>query len=135
MDLAELIGALPFVRSHGIDVVSVGDGASVVRMPFDGTFSTPPALFPAAMVGMLGDVAAVSACQSTVPPDHACATLDYTVKMTGPASGEALVAEGRALRSGATICVGAADVYVIDGDEKRHCGAVLATARVHEIRS
>lgn len=134
MDIAELVASLPFVKNHGIEIVSLEGGRSVLRMPFDPAFATPPALFPASMVGLIGDVAAVSACQSLAPAGHACATLDYTLKMTGPAAGQALVAEGRVLQAGKTLCVGAADVYVIDRQEKRHCGAVLATARVHEIR-
>ncbi len=36
--------------------------------------------------------------------------------------------------TGKTISVGSADVYVRTGTERRHCGTVLATARVYRIR-
>lgn len=134
MDSRSLVNALPFVRNHGVEVVELADGRSVVRMPFATAFSTPPALFPAAMVGLVGDVAAVSACMSVAPAGFACATLDFTVKMTAVAAGTELVGEGRVLQAGRTISVGAADIYVVDGDDRRHCGSVLATARVYEIR-
>ena len=43
----------------------------------------------AGIVGLVGDVAAISACTSAAPAGHACATLDFTVKMTGAAAGTA----------------------------------------------
>lgn len=134
MDLRSIVNAMPFVSHHGVEVVELGDGRSLVRMPFAPEFSSPPALFPAAMVGLVGDVAAVSACMSAAPAGFACATLDFTVKMTGVAAGAELVAEGRVLQAGRTVSVGAADVYVTEDGERRLCGSVLATARVYEIR-
>lgn len=133
-DPREVINNLAFVKNHGIEIVAIEDGVAHVRMPFREEFSTPPDLFPTAMVGMVGDVAAIGACFAAVPADHACATLDYTVKNTGLAAGEALHAEGRVLMSGKTISVGSADVYVLRGGERHHCGTVLATARVYRVK-
>jgi acyl-coenzyme A thioesterase PaaI-like protein len=98
-------------------------------MPFAERFSTPPRNFPASIVGTLGDVAAVSSCTSRLPSGWAAATLDYTIKMTAPAQGEKLVARGRVLQAGQTICVGAADIYVASNGGEVLCGTVLATAR------
>lgn len=132
--LKAVIGALPFVRSHGIEIIAVDGGRSTVRMPFAAAYSTPPANFPAGIVGMVGDVAAISACTSAAPAGHACATLDFTVKMTGMAAGDALLAEGRAVEVGKTFAVGAADIYVMHGEEKRLCGTVLASGRIYQIK-
>lgn len=129
-----IIGALPFVKNHGVEIVDIVDGAVHVRMPFAQAFSTPPSLFPTAIVGLVGDVAAVGACLAAAPEGHACATLDFTVKNTGLASGDELWAEGRVLMSGKTISVGSADVYVKSGDDRRLCGTVLATARVYKVK-
>lgn len=133
-DIEAIINALPFVRNHGVRLVSARDGVSEARMPFDATWSTPPALFPTAMVGLVGDVAAISACFAVVPEGYACATLDFTVKNTGLASGDELIAEGRVLMSGKTVSVGAADVYVMRDGERHQCGTVLATARVYKVK-
>ncbi|MCV0394624.1 MAG: PaaI family thioesterase [Rhizobiaceae bacterium] len=132
-DVLDLINALPFVRNHAVSVLELGEGMSVVSMPFDPLWSTPPDLFPTAMVGLVGDVAAISACFTKAPSGHACATLDFTVKNTGLARGEALRAEGRVLMAGKTVSVGAADVYVVRGGERHPCGTVLATARVYAV--
>jgi uncharacterized protein (TIGR00369 family) len=132
--LKDVIAALPFVRSHGIEIVALDGGRSTVRMPFVSQHSTPPGNFPAGIVGLVGDVAAISACTSAAPAGHACATLDFTVKMTGQAAGAALLAEGRALEVGKTFAVGAADIYVMDGEEKRLCGTVLASGRIYQVK-
>lgn len=133
-DTIGIINALPFVNNHGVEVVSIENGVTTVRMPFDTAYSTPPALFPTAMVGLIGDVAAVAACYAVAPEGHACATLDYTVKNTGLAEGDELLAEGRVLMAGKTVSVGSADIYVVTNGRRRPCGTVLATARVYRIK-
>jgi len=109
--LEQLVGSLPFVAAHGIEIVEIGEGKSVVRMPYSEAFSTPPNAFPASMAGLLGDVAAISACTSLVFPQGFCSTMDFTVKMTAVATGDALVAEGTVLQNGKTVTVGEAKVY------------------------
>jgi uncharacterized protein (TIGR00369 family) len=133
-DTKTIIAELSFVRNHGIEIVSVDLDGATVRMPFDSRFGTPPDMFPTAMVGMVGDVAAISACYAVAPEGHACATLDFTVKNIGLAQGDELVAEGRVLMAGKTVSVGAADVYVVSNGERRPCGTVLATARVYKVK-
>jgi len=133
-DTRAIIANLPFVKNHGIEVISADDSGATVRMPFDPQFGTPPDMFPTAMVGMIGDVAAVSACYAVVPEGYACATLDFTVKNTGLAEGDELVAIGRVLMAGKTVSVGAADVYAVRNGVRRPCGTVLATGRVYKVK-
>jgi acyl-coenzyme A thioesterase PaaI-like protein len=133
-DVKAIINALPFVKNHGVELVSISQGVTTVQMPYDPACSTPPGLFPTAMVGLVGDVAAISACYAAAPEGHACATLDFTVKNTGLAEGEQLLAEGRVLMAGKTVSVGAADVYVVKDGKRSPCGTVLATARVYRLK-
>lgn len=133
-DTRAIIAELPFVKNHGMSVVKVDRDGATVRMPFDPRFGTPPDMFPTAMVGMMGDVAAISACYVVAPEGYACATLDFTVKNIGLAQGDELVAEGRVLMAGKTVSVGAADIYVVTNGERRPCGTVLATARVYKVK-
>ncbi len=133
-DVRPIINALPFVKNHRVELLSIDDGVTTVRMPYDEAYSTPPGLFPTAMVGFVGDVAAVAACFAAAPEGHACATLDFTVKNTGLADGDELVAEGRVLMAGKTVSVGAADVYVVKNGRRSPCGTVLATARVYRVK-
>ena len=129
-----LLSLQPFAKEFGIETVSVVPGEVIVEMPYAKRFSTPPHAFPASMIGMLGDVAAVCSCGSQLPEGWAAATLDFTVKVTGRAQGEILRAKGRVLQSGNTTSVGTADIYTVSGGEEVHCGVVLATTRNFQIK-
>jgi acyl-coenzyme A thioesterase PaaI-like protein len=138
LDQAEIesfLAVLPFVREFEIHVVSVAPGQVVIELPFEERFSGPPGQFPASMVGVAGDVAAVSSCLSLLPKGWALATLDFTIKMTGVAKGEKLRARGRVLQAGRTNSVGAAEVYIVSAEQEMLCGTVLATTRNFQIRS
>jgi acyl-coenzyme A thioesterase PaaI-like protein len=133
-EVRSFICGLPFVREFSIGLVSVAPGAVTLELPFDERFSGPPNLFPASMVGTAGDVAAVASCLTLMPKGWALATLDFTIKMTGVARGEALRAKGRVLQDGRTNSVGAADVYIVSDGAERLCGTVLATTRNFKIK-
>jgi len=134
-DVQALLALQPFVRELAIRVVSVAPGAVVVEMPFAERFSSPPGLFPAGIVGTLGDIAAAATCLSLLPTGWAAATLDFTVKMTGKAQGDTLLARGRVLQAGKTLSVGAADVFSVMAGRETLCGAVLATTRNFQTKS
>jgi acyl-coenzyme A thioesterase PaaI-like protein len=134
-EVESFVLALDFVREYAIHIVSVAPGEVTIELPFDRRFSGPPGQFPASMVGAAGDVAAVASCLSLLPPGWALATIDFTVKMTGIAKGQKLVAKGRALQAGRTNSVGAADVHIVSGGNEVLCGTVLATTRNFQIKS
>jgi acyl-coenzyme A thioesterase PaaI-like protein len=133
-EVESFVLALDFVREYAIHILSVAPGEVTIELPFDRRFSGPPGQFPASMVGAAGDVAAVASCLSLLPPGWALATIDFTVKMTGIAKGQKLVAKGRALQAGRTNSVGAADVHIVSGGNEVLCGTVLATTRNFQIK-
>lgn len=133
-EIEAFVGAMDFVREHGIRIVEVAPGAVTIELPFQTRFSGPPGQFPASIVGTAGDVAAVTSCLSLLPRGWAPATLDFTIKMTGAARGERLRAKGRVLQDGRTNSVGAADIYVVSGGQETLCGTVLATTRNFQIK-
>jgi acyl-coenzyme A thioesterase PaaI-like protein len=126
--------ALDFVREYAIRMVEILPGAVTIELPFDQRISGPPGQFPASIVGMAGDVAAVTSCLSLLPRGWALATIDFTVKMTGAAKGERLRAKGRVLQAGRINSVGAADVYAIADGIEILCGTVLATTRNFQVK-
>jgi len=126
--------ALDFVREYAIRMVEILPGAVTIELPFDKRFSGPPGQFPASVVGMAGDVAAVTSCLSLLPRGWALATIDFTVKMTGVAKGERLRAKGRVLQAGRINSVGAADVYAVSDGIETLCGTVLATTRNFQVK-
>lgn len=130
---SDFLPHLPFVQTYGVKILEETAGKIVIEAPFQEALSTPPGLFPASFIGTIGDIAAVSACNSLLPVGWACATLDFTVKMTGQARGDKLIARGRVLQDGRTLSVGAADIYCVSHGQERLCGAVLASTRNFKI--
>jgi acyl-coenzyme A thioesterase PaaI-like protein len=128
-DIESFLAALAFVQEFAIRAVAVAPGQVTIELPFDSRFSGPPDCFPASLVGLAGDVAAVSSCLSLLPKGWALATLDFTIKMTGIAKGEKLRASGRVLQAGRTNSVGAADIHIVSAGRELLCGTVLATTR------
>lgn len=133
-DVRQFVATLPFIHELALTLVSVAPGEVIVELPFDERLSGPPGQFPASMVGVAGDVAAVVSCLSLLPKGWGLATLDFTIKMTGAARGERLRAKGRVLQAGRTISVGAAEVYAVSADRETLCAALLATTRNFELR-
>lgn len=133
-EIESFVLALDFVREYAIRIVSISPGEVTIELPFDRRFSGPPGQFPASMVGTAGDVAAVASCLSLLPQGWALATIDFTVKMTGIAKGQKLVAKGRVLQAGRTNSVGSADVYIVTDGNELLCGTVLATTRNFQIK-
>ena len=133
-DMQRILTAMPFIVTHGIKVTSSEAGHVVLEMDYDPRYSTPPDLFPASVLATLGDVAAVASCFSVLPPTHAAATLDFTLKMLAPARGEKIIARGRVLNSGKTNSVGAADVFAVQNGQELSVATLLATTRNFEVR-
>ena len=128
--LKAVVQSLPFVKNHSIEILSASGGKCVAAMPLDESFQTPPANFPAAMVGMLGDVAGITACITRLQPGQVCSTMDFTVKMTGIADGDLLEAEGEALSVGKTVATGQSKIYSVKGNDRDLCATVLVSGRV-----
>lgn len=132
--LKQIVSSLPFVKTHAIEIADIGEGTCLARMALQPEFSTPPNLFPAAMVGMLGDVAGITACISKLEPRLVCSTLDFTIKMTSVADGEMLEAEGEVLSAGKAVATGQSKIYSIKGNERKLCAIVVVTGRVTSLR-
>ena len=78
-EIRSFLFGLAFVREYSINLISVEPGAVTIELPFSERFSGPASVFPASLVGTVGDVAAVASCLSVVPKGWGVATLDFTI--------------------------------------------------------
>lgn len=121
--------SMPFASALGVEVVSVTSGAVTLEVPLTPPFEAPPGSFAASSVGAVGDMAAMLSVTAALPKGSAMSTMDFTVKMLGTANGMRLRAVGQAKQVGKTTCVGAADIFVQQGEDWKPCGTLLATGR------
>lgn len=124
---------LPFVRELGIEITQVREGSVSATIGYQDRFSAAPGAYPAAIVGALGDVAAMSACLSSLNDDSHVATFDYALKMLAPAKGEKLVAEAIVLSTGRRLSIARSDIFSISDGDRVHCATVLATSRNYSL--
>jgi acyl-coenzyme A thioesterase PaaI-like protein len=59
--------------------------------------------------------------------DDSVLTVEYKMNLLAPADGEELVAQARVVRSGKTLKICTADVFVKKGGVENHCATVLST--------
>lgn len=129
-DVPKSLAAMPFSKALGVEVISVERGSVTLEAPLTPAFEAPPGMFAASSVGALGDMAAMTSIATELPKGSFVTTLDFTVKMLGMAKGARIRAVGQAKQVGRTTAVGAADIFLVNGDDVTPCGAVLATGRV-----
>jgi uncharacterized protein (TIGR00369 family) len=124
---------MPISRHLGFAITDVGPGLFEITQPFREELSFKPGIFQAGPVGTLADMAAACAGMTMLPRGWAASTVDYTIKVVAPASGEKLVARGRLVRSGRTLSVAASDVYAVRQGDETLCATALATIRNFEV--
>ncbi|MDC0135787.1 PaaI family thioesterase [Sulfitobacter sp.] len=127
--LGQYLAARPFAPALGVEVIAASKGSVTLEAPLTPPFEAPPGSFAASSVGALGDMAAMLSVTSALPQGDAMSTMDFTVKMLGTARGPRLRAVGQAKQIGKTTCLGAADIFVGDGDSWTPCSILVATGR------
>lgn len=130
--MARILGfltGLPFVGELGIEIDEVRRGFVSAAIRYQDRFSAAPGAYPAAIIGALGDVAAMSACLTSLDEGQGVATFDYFLKMISPATGERLIAEAVVLSTGRRLSVARSDIYAVSSGGRIHCATLLATSR------
>ncbi len=110
MTLAELIGRpVPFADLLGIRIVELGPARAVLDLPTRTELQNSPGGVHGGVVTALADVALAVAAIAKDGHAHGAFTIDLSVSFLGPGTGT-LVAEGRCLRVGKSICFSEGEV-------------------------
>ncbi|MHA7901293.1 MAG: PaaI family thioesterase [Henriciella sp.] len=124
-----LLNQLPFYCHFHMMVTHCSEGKVDVEMPFRDELSAGNGKFPAALIGAIGDVAAVASALSCLQDGWFTATLDFTIKTTNPAAGNTLIAKGQALKVGKTFSVSKSEIFAVSDKGETHCATLLASSR------
>jgi uncharacterized protein (TIGR00369 family) len=96
-------------------------------VPFRGELTQQHGYFHAGVTGAIADSACGYAAYTLMAADDSVLTVEYKINLLAPADGEELVARARVVRSGRTLKICMADVFVKKGGAENHCATVLAT--------
>jgi len=111
----------------GAELVSLERGGVVIRVPFRGELTQQHGYFHAGVTGAIADSACGYSAYTLMPADSSVLTVEYKMNLLAPADGEELIARARVVRSGKTLKVCSADVFVLKGGAENHCATMLST--------
>jgi uncharacterized protein (TIGR00369 family) len=83
--------------------------------------------FHGGVTASLADSAAGYAAYTMMPADSSVLAVEYKINFVAPAEGDLLIARGRVLRSGRTLKICAADVFVVNDKQETLCATSLST--------
>ena len=115
------------IKHLGAELVSLEPGGAEIRVPFRWELTQQHGYFHAGVTGTIADSACGYAAYTLMPADSSVLTVEYKMNLLAPADGEELVARARVVRSGRTLKVCTADVFVRKGGGENHCATVLST--------
>ena len=118
--------------SHlGAELVSVSPGEVTIRLPFSEGVSQQHGYFHAGAIASVADSAAGYAGLSVAPIGMTALAVEFKINLLRPGVGDAVVAKGRVIRSGKTISVCAAEVFIeVDGELTKQCAQLQQTLMI-----
>src|ERR1700683_1036254 len=115
------------MRHLGAELVALYPGECEIRVAHRQELTQQHGYFHAGVTASIADSASGYAAYSTLPTDSTVLTVEYKINLVVPAEGDLLIARGRVLRSGRTLKICAADVFVVDGKQEILCATSLST--------
>src|ERR1700684_1775559 len=100
------------MRHLGAGIASLEPGGAVIRVPFRGELTQQHGYFHAGVTGAIADSACGYAAYTLMAAEDSVLTVEYKMNLLAPADGEELVARAQVIRSGKTLKVCMADVFV-----------------------
>lgn len=111
----------------GAKLIALEPGSAEIQVPFRPELSQQHRYFHAGVTGAIADTACGYAAYTLMPADSTVLTVEYKINLLAPAEGEALIARASVVKSGKTLTICSADVFVRRDGEEKHCAAMLAT--------
>lgn len=117
----------PAMMLIGADLVVVEPGYTEIHLANRHEITQQHGYVHGGIVGMIADNAGGFAANTLVPADSSVLTVEYKLNLVAPADGECLVARGGVVRSGRTLLVTRAEVFVIKSEQWTLCAMMQQT--------
>jgi uncharacterized protein (TIGR00369 family) len=111
----------------GAKLVELQPGIAEIRVSHRVEITQQHGYFHAGVSGAVADTACGYAAYTLMPADSTVLTVEFKMNLLAPADGDELIARARVLRSGKTLKVCTADIYVRKNGAETHCATMLAT--------
>ena len=115
------------MKHWGAQLIDLGAGHAEIHVPYRKELTQQHSYFHAGVSGTIADSACGYAAYTLMPADSSVLTVEYKLNLLAPAEGEKLMARAHVVRSGRTLKICSADVYVLKDGAEVHCATMLAT--------
>lgn len=118
------------MHAIGARIVLLEPGICEIAVPFSDAVSQQQGFFHGGIVGTIGDSAGGYAGFSLMPAGSEVLTTEYKLNLLSPALGAWMIARGEVIKSGRTLTVTRADVFVTEapqGAPRKLCATLLQT--------
>jgi uncharacterized protein (TIGR00369 family) len=118
------------MKHLGAQLSELRPGHCEIRVPFRDELSQQHGYFHAGVTGAIADSAAGYPAFSLMPPGCSALSVEYKLNLLAPAQGQLLIARAQVIRSGRTLTVARADVFVVKDGVEDLCATFLSTIMV-----
>ncbi len=120
----ESFGKQGAMRSIGATIAELEPGRCTIVLPFREELSQQHGYFHAGMTSAIADSAGGYAGYTLFPARSEVLTVEFKMNLVAPAGGTVLVADAKVVRSGRTLTICTAEVFV-ERDGTRHLCAIM----------
>ncbi|MFT6556556.1 PaaI family thioesterase [Sneathiella sp.] len=111
----------------GVEITALSEGYCDLTLGYHERWSQHDGYFHGGIIGTLADTAAGVAATTLMSEDENCLTAEYKLNFLTPASGEAIVAKSKIIKSGRSLKIAESNIYSIGNGEQKHCATALVT--------
>ena len=115
------------MKHLGAELTALSSGECEIRVRHHATLTLQHGYFHGGVTASIADSATGYAAYTLMPADSSVLAVEYKINFVAPAEGDLLIARGRVLRSGRTLKICAADVFVVSGKQEILCATSLST--------
>ncbi len=115
------------MKHLGAELTTLGSGKCEIHVRHRGELTQQHGYFHGGVTASVADSASGYAAYTMMPGDSSVLAVEYKINFVAPAEGSLLIARGRVLRSGRTLKICAADVFVVKGKQEILCATSLST--------
>ncbi|OUR77474.1 hypothetical protein A9Q83_11020 [Alphaproteobacteria bacterium 46_93_T64] len=116
-----------FMHHLGVELVSNDTGVCEMRLQYQDTLSVAEGVFHVGVIGAIGDIAVSAAAKSAARGDGKLELAEKKLNIFAPAKGDHLIAKAKVIKSGRTLTVVEANIYVLNGSTCSQCAMALVT--------
>ncbi len=102
-------------------------GTCEISLPYSDAVSQQHGYFHGGVIGTLADAAGGYAANTLLMPVSECLTAEYKINIVAPGIGDTLIARGKVLKSGKTLVVSSAEVFVVNQGQEKLCAIMQQT--------